>query len=222
MTDPDPTTSGTQSPASYGATRDWPGYFAATAGRPPRDTLLEALDRFEKGPEADEPRSAVDLGCGEGRDTAELLRRGWRVHAIDGHPEGIERLLAREDLDRPDRLTTEVALFETSLTIPPCDLLNASFCLPFCAPDKFDGLWAKIVAAVRPGGRFAGQLFGERDTWASIPDRSHHTRAQAESLLGAFEVESFREEERDGETSNGTAKHWHVFHIVARAPEGTA
>ena len=32
--------------------------------------------------------------AGTGRDTAELLRRGWRVVAIDREPEAIDRLLA--------------------------------------------------------------------------------------------------------------------------------
>jgi trans-aconitate methyltransferase len=41
---------------------------------------------------------AVDLGCGAGRDTAELLRRGWRVLAIDAEAEAIRRLLERRDL----------------------------------------------------------------------------------------------------------------------------
>ncbi|MEJ1932020.1 class I SAM-dependent methyltransferase [Nostoc sp. NIES-2111] len=39
----------------------------------------------------DAPRFAVDLGCGDGRDTVELLRRGWRVLGIDGAQEAIAR-----------------------------------------------------------------------------------------------------------------------------------
>jgi len=198
----------------YATTRDWPGYFAVTQGRPPRDTLLEALNRFSSEP-ADRTRSAVDLGCGEGRDTAELLRRGWKDRAIDGHPEGIQRLVARDDLAYPERLNTQLAAMER-VELPRCDLLNASFSLPFCQPDHFDALWARIVEAIEPGGRFAGQLFGDRDDWASIEDRSHHTRSQVEALLTPFEVETLKEEERDGQDCTGAGKHWHAFHIVAR------
>ena len=102
------------------------------------------------------------------------------------------------------------------LIIPECDLLNASFALPFCPPDRFGALWGSIVSALAPGGRFAGQLFGDRDTWAALPDRSHHTRAQVDQLLSPFGVEMLREEEQPGNDAHGNAKHWHVYHIVAR------
>lgn len=191
-------------------------YFEAVAGKPPRDTLLFALDRFDQS-DIGEPPHAVDLGCGEGRDTAELLRRGWRVTAIDGHPEAIARLLARDDIpsDARSRVTTLLAPFE-NLVIPRCDLLNASFALPFCPPGYFDTLWDSIVAAIAPGGRFAGQLFGDRDTWATLPDRTHHTREQVDQLLSSFSVEMLEEADQPGNDAHGNAKHWHVYHIVAR------
>jgi tellurite methyltransferase len=44
------------------------------------------------------------------------------------------------------------------------------------------------------------------------------TRAEAEALLAPLAVELFREEEEGGVTPRGSAKHWHIFHIVARKP----
>lgn len=201
----------------YAETRDWPGYFEVVLGKPPRETLLDALARFDA--EGFSEGFAVDFGCGEGRDSAELLRRGWRVLAVDGHASAFEYLKKRTDFPRiarePDWFQTSVARFEDA-PIPPCDLLNSSFSLPFVDPARFDDVWARIVAAVRPRGRFAGQLFGDRDTWASLPDRSHQSRARVEELLAPFEVEHFQEEERDGGDCTSAPKHWHVFHIVAR------
>ncbi len=198
----------------YATTRDWEGYFKAIDGREPRPTLVDALDRFDTEP-SNGPRFAIDLGCGEGRDSAALLRRGWKVHAIDGHPDGIRRLVSRDDLDDPTRLTMQLAPFE-SVELPSCDLLNASFSLPFCSPEHFDEMWSKIVASIRPGGRFSGQFFGDRDSWASIADRSHHTSEQVAQFLMPFTVEFMKEEERKGEDCDGTKKDWHVFHVVAR------
>jgi len=82
--------------------KSWAGYYAASADRPPRRTLLDALTRFT--PSA-APRFAVDLGCGDGRDTIELLRRGWSVLAIDSEPGAIERLQRRPDLPEGAHLT---------------------------------------------------------------------------------------------------------------------
>lgn len=201
----------------YAAQRDWPKYFDRVAGKPPRDTLVAALDAFEREgiPDASsvEPPLAIDLGCGEGRDTEELLRRGWRVIAIDGHPDGIRRLHNR-DLPHRDRLTVRHEPFE-GLVLPRATLINASFSLPFCPPEHFDTLWRTLVEAIKPGGRFSGQLFGDRDDWASIPDRSHQTRAQAEALLADFAIERFDEQEDDGNDALDNPKHWHRFDIVA-------
>ena len=80
------------SPEKSTVDRDWSAYYRAVAGRPPRDTLLKALDLFdlEKSPKS--PRFAVDLGCGDGRDMVELLKRGWQVLAIDGNEEAIAKI----------------------------------------------------------------------------------------------------------------------------------
>src|SRR6185312_5008202 len=91
-----------------GRESDWQDYYERTAGRPPRRTLLAALAGFPSAP----GRVAVDLGCGDGRDTVELLRRGWSVLAIDAEPAAIARLHARPDLPDPAALTTRVGRFE--------------------------------------------------------------------------------------------------------------
>ncbi len=190
----------------------WSDYWTAVAGRPPRPTLLAALERF--GAFAG---LAVDLGCGEGRDTIELLRRGWRVVAIDSEAEAIRRLRARPDLPVTARLETAAMRFEDA-GWPEADLVNASFSLPFCPPDRFDGFWARLRESLRPGGRFCGQLFGERDEWAGNAGLTIHTRADVEKRLQGLEIERLDEEDADGKTAVGKAKHWHIFHIVARRP----
>jgi tellurite methyltransferase len=187
-------------------------YYDATANRPPRRTLLAALGNF-----GDFAGMAVDLGCGDGRDAVELLRRGWSVLAIDAEPEAIARLEARPDLPPQRRLETRTARFEATQW-PETDLVNASFALPLVPPDAFAALWRSIVASLKPGGRFAGQLYGERDGWAGRPGVTCLRRSEAERLLADLVVELFEEEESDAVTPRGAPKHWHIFHIVARRP----
>lgn len=197
----------------HAAKRDWPAYFAAVEGKPARDTLLKALLLFEKEPPAQ--RFAIDLGCGSGRDTLELLTRGWRVLAIDSSPLAIALLRQKTPAEHLPRLETRVAGFE-DLTLPPADLVNASYALPFCDPPAFPRLWRAITAAIPVGGRFAGQLFGERDGWASLPDRSHHTRDQVNELFRDFVLEDFKEIENREPGATGEVKDWHIFHVVAK------
>ncbi len=229
MTTQPPTPKPQPSPKAqhFAEKRDWPGYFSVVLGKPPRETLISALDRFEREwgsdalpriPDA-QPPLAIDLGCGEGRDTLELLRRGWSVHAVDAHPNAFELLLPRVPTEQRSRLTTQMAGFEEARW-PKTMLLNASFSLPFCHPSHFDEVWSRIIESIKPGGRFAGQLFGDRDSWASIPDRSHQTESLARELLSGLEVEEFRIDEKDDNDAVGNPKHWHAFHIVARKPVG--
>ena len=168
--------------------------------------MLGALARF------DAPGFGVDLGCGQGRDTLAMLRRGWRVLAIDAEEEAIARLRIRA-ADEP-RLETRVASFADA-EWPDADLVNAGYALPFCPPDRFGALWQRVVASVCPGGRFSGQLFGDHDEWAGS-GIVVQTRAEVEELLRPFDVERLDEVDEDGSTITGRPKHWHLYHVVAR------
>ncbi len=192
----------------------WRGYYAKTGSRPPRETLIRALDAFDR---EGGPGFAVDLGCGSGRDTVGLLRRGWRVLAIDAEAAAIEALTARGDLPAEAAMQVRVCRFETA-EWPAADLVNASFSLPLCPPEAFGRLWRAVTGSLKPGGRFAGQLYGDRDQWAGDPGITFFSRAELDGLLDGLRVEYFREEEDDSITPRGHAKHWHIFHVTARRP----
>ena len=191
---------------------DWVGYYDEQGEREPHDLLLQVLALFEE----DGRRGlAIDLGCGQGFESAELLRRGWEVVAIDATEEGIRRLRRRVPERDAPRLTTVVSRMEDA-DVPAADLIHASFSLPFCPPHVFPRLWGDIREVIRPGGRFAGELFGDRDTWASNEeDMSFFDVASARALFEGMELESFVEEENDDQGWD-EMKHWHVFHAIAR------
>ena len=189
----------------------WSSYYEKNEDRAPREMLLEVLDAFDEG-----KHTAIDLGCGHGVDTLAMLERGWSVFATDAEDEAIRRVLSRVPASLAPRLETVVAPMEL-VDLPHADLVWASFSLFFCRPDSFPDVWAKVQEAVVPGGRFAGELLGERDTWAPNADISAFTRDDALALLAGFEIERFDEEDEDGDACSGP-KHWHVFHTVARRP----
>ena len=226
---------GTKKAMDFAADFDWPGYFNAVEGKPARETLLKALELFEK--ECGKKRrelAALDLGCGEGRDTRELLRRKgparWSLMVTDGSAKGLEILLdslreaehARvyaaqcrmEEL--PRRYPSGIRAGINERRTARVDLVNSSFVLPFCSTRELPHLWAWITKLIRPGGRFSGQFFGDRDTWAHVRKTSGIRRARLETMFRDFVFEELREEEKDDVTSMGETKHWHVYHIVAR------
>jgi SAM-dependent methyltransferase len=210
--------------------RDWPAYFDAVAAQPARDTLMRALAACERerghsptAVSAGVAPVAFDIACGEGRDTRAMLASpvGFRVFALDDSQEALRRLRAELGSSDAGRVEARAMGMEeiaaSAGTLPTSAMLiNASFALPFCHEDHFPALWAWIVATLAPGGRFAGQMFGDRDEWAAVNPRRHYSRERTLALLGAFDLEHFEEVEKDGSDATGGFKHHHLFHIVAR------
>jgi SAM-dependent methyltransferase len=193
----------------------WGGYHARGRVRGPRPLLLRACDFLGAG----DGRMAVDLGCGSGADALALLERGWAVTAVDRDQAGLDLLRAGVPNASAGRVTIACAGF-ADVALPPADLVHAGFSLPFCAPGDFAGVWAGIRDAIRPGGVFAGQLFGPRDSWAGSPRMSFHHADQIGRLLVGTKILHLGESEWDGEAVSGP-KHWHVFDVMFRQPRPT-
>ncbi len=195
--------------------RNWRQFYQVTAGRPPRPTLLRAL-AARTASRRPAGRRAIDLGCGTGRDALPLLAAGWHVLAIDPEPAALRKLEERTPRAWRPRLTTRLARVEAT-TLPAAELVNASFSLIFATslPLLVDHLRC-IHAALVPGGRFAGQLLGPRDSWVLAGQAVGADWRQLHHLLAGFELESLIMEETDAVTPKGEAKHWHIWHVNAR------
>lgn len=187
----------------------WYKYAERARDRPPRPLLVEAV-ALGSGREA-----AIDIGAGALNDVRFLLEAGFaHVTALDAEP------IAQEIADSlpPERFRYVIASFEEfGFPFAAYDLLNAQYALPFIRPEQFDRVFTAIVAALRPGGIVTGQLFGDRDDWVGTPNMTFHSREAAEALLRPLTTLAFREEDDPAsQTLNGTPKHWHLFHFIAR------
>lgn len=103
-------------------------FLQATRGAPEHPSLRKALNLW-KAP----PGTALDLGCGAGRDSLALLRDGWSVVALDQSSPALDALRAQVDTG-VHKLTTLCEPFESGAPLPTVELVNASFALPFCKP----------------------------------------------------------------------------------------
>jgi hypothetical protein len=100
--------------------------------------------------------------------------------------------------------------------LPPCDLVNANLILPFLPADAYAATWARIRAALSPGGRFSGMLFGDRDQAATDePDMTCPSPEVIRQHLRGFAIERWDEKEEDGRTALGEPHHFHLIEIVA-------
>lgn len=195
----------------------WSRYYAVTAERPAWETVRFAIERFAAEDErSHQARFAVDLGCGAGRDTRELLRRGWRVLAIDRERAAIAALRsAVVEGAETAALDTRVADL-ARVDIPRCDLVNASLSLPFLETRAYWRAWDSIIAALPAGGRVAAMLFGDRDSSADDPSMTCPPPEAIRSRLTAFDMEHWVDLEEDTQTALGEPHHFHRVELVAR------
>jgi SAM-dependent methyltransferase len=194
----------------------WARYYEVTVERPAWETVRLAIEGFASEALADSrERLAVDLGCGAGRDTRELLRAGWRVLAVDRESAAIGALDTALEPDLKPRLQTLVADLAT-VEIPKCDLVNASVSLPFLGPDDLWATWRRALGALRIGGRIATMLYGDRDASAGDPSMTCVSPEAVRASLEPFEIEHWLDVEEDSVTALGEAHHFHRLDVVAR------
>jgi len=188
---------------------DWRRFIRLTAGQPAWPRLVRAAALF------DEPGEALDVGAGAGRDTEHLLREGWRVTAVDASPAAtaaLRRMPRQRNLQ-----VVQVAVEDFAPT--RYDLINAQFSLPFIPSRRFGPAVRRLRDAVRPGGVMAATFFGVNDEWnVARSGMTFLTEEDVRRLFAGWQVVELTEEDQDGRTADGTAKHWHVFHLIARKP----
>jgi tellurite methyltransferase len=187
-------------------TLDWGHFYCLTKDASPWPLLVRAAELAVKH------SRALDLGAGAGRDTRYLLEQGFDVTAVDADPRSVALLSALPK----DHLRVVRSTFE-SFDFATYDLISSQFALPFTPRDRFSDVVVRLKAALAPGGIFAGQFFGIHDQWNTPgTNTTFLNRAEAEAYLYDLETIEFIEEEVDGHIADGSPKHWHVFHFLAR------
>jgi SAM-dependent methyltransferase len=95
------------------------------------------------------PGAAIlELGCGAGGDSAEMLARGYDVTSTDGSPEMAE--VASRRLDRQ----VKTLLFHDLDAVEAYDGIWANACLLHVPRDQLANVLALIHRALKPGGTF--------------------------------------------------------------------
>jgi trans-aconitate methyltransferase len=189
----------------------WAAYYQWGQGRDVRELLSRALRAYGQ---VETGATAVDLGCGAGVETRALLEAGFDVTAVDAARASIEGFASLPVVG--SRLTPVLARMQ-DLDLPSAHLVYAGYSMPFCPPEEFDGLWAGVRGAVRPGGMLAVDLFGVRDEWAGDEGMTFVDRERVDILVAGWDVLWLDEVDAQGKAFAGP-KHWHRFEVVVRRP----
>jgi trans-aconitate methyltransferase len=195
----------------------WQAYYEKTKALAPRPLLLEVLGYIDRSGGLQAKR-AIDLGCGAGQDTLELLKQGWSVTAVDNSSEGLEIL--KNGLGPTQTQCTFIEnSFEKIQSLPSATLVYASLSLPFCSKAEFPKFWQKVKSAVERGGWFAADFFGPEDDWVKTGGVTGHSEAEIRKMLSDFNIEKCNETKKFGKTRLGDDKHWHIISVIGRRRE---
>lgn len=215
---------------------DWGEYYEHHKNREPREELVQLLDSMRQASGSFADKTALEIGAGNMIETKALLDAGFGHVIATDITDGAENAAASLQMDVNDfghdveRLEfLKVANEELGDHLEPhsIDLAVAYLSLQFAPPEDFARLWEALKASLKPGGKLAVILVGDRDDWAqkTLADGSRaykkmnfHSREDIEKLLTGFEGAEVREEEEDGKTHDGVAKHWHTFYVEAQKP----
>jgi len=108
------------------------------------DELSAALDAFEP------TGSVLELACGTGVWTEQLLRHATEITAVDASPEMISIAAARVNSERVRFVRANIFEWE-----PDCqyDVVFLGFWLSHVPLERFASFWSLVADCLNPGGR---------------------------------------------------------------------
>lgn len=163
---------------------------------------------------------AIDFGAGGLKDSTFLLRKGFKVTALDA--------TVAHTISNPKFTHLQATFEDFQYEKEKYDLISAQYAFPFVQKGDFPHVWQSLWDSLKPGGIITGNFFGPKDDWKRDPvygisegwegptDVLFHTKKQIDALLKKYRVIYISEVEYDGPSAVGSEKHWHLISFIAR------
>lgn len=188
-------------------------------GRDPNGLCERALAAL-RGAHASQPL-AVDLGCGEGRDTICLARHGFEVTGVDASEPGLAK--ARQWANEEGlAIRTALADLNEYRLQETLDLVYASGTLTFLAAGRRAEIFRHYKERTRRGGVNAFNAFVEKPYLPVPPDwgEDEHFFRSGELLAFYWDWEIVEFEEVEFDCDSAGIPHRHAMDVlIARRPE---
>lgn len=150
--------------------RSTPDYFGAK----PESSLVRFIDLL------DPTRPVLDVGCGQGRNSILLARRGFKVHALDPSAAAVEQVAAAADEHGLD-ISTTCGLFQDLRSDRRCGTILIFGLIPLLDRSGINGLAPLVMTHLDTGGLVFVTAFGVWDP--DFPRRSAAWRAEGSNSL---------------------------------------
>jgi len=132
---------------------------------PGGDELTEALDAFRPA------GSVLELACGPGVWTSQLLRHATDVTAVDASPEMLAIASARTGSGRVRFVQADLFTWEPDRRY---DVVFSGFWLSHVPAERFESFWSLVADCLQPAGRvfFADDAYRTPDELVEGPSSS--------------------------------------------------
>ncbi|MCK8058165.1 MULTISPECIES: class I SAM-dependent methyltransferase [unclassified Fusibacter] len=121
----------------------------------PDDNLVKLIDSLDE-----KPKSALDIGCGNGRNSLYLKSHKIKVTGIDISKESIQWASEKNDKNDPTKAEFEtVSFFDFKPPVTHYDFIYDSGCLHHIKPHRRPEYLAKIASLLPADGLFALNCF---------------------------------------------------------------
>lgn len=190
--------------------RTWKKYYE-NVGLEPNSLAVRAASRVTQ------KRAALDLGCGNGRDSLYLHLQGFEVVvAVDPSPDApawfVPGILRRMQ----DAENFMFKQHESVLT-DRYDLILCLNTLFFIEKETVLRLIDAMHTATAPLQFMAFNVLGERDGWVgSKREVSYFADGEIDGLRRRHSIANYELREFDGTVADGSPKHWHTHSFVYR------
>ncbi len=127
---------------------------------------------------------ALDLGCGEGRNSLLLARYGFHVHAIDASRQGIQKLehyAASQGLHTIDCSVADVRTVQP--TPNTYDAIVAVTILDHITQQEGKKVAASLIDALKPGGFIFVETFTVHDPGAKLSKEEGESISETASFV---------------------------------------
>jgi SAM-dependent methyltransferase len=142
-----------------------PDYLKQVLDVPGGDELTEALDAFQPA------GSVLELACGPGVWTGQLLRYAADVTAVDMSPEMLAIAAARVPGERVRFIHGDIFTWKPDRRY---DVVFFGFWLSHVPAERFESFWSMVADCLKPGGRvfFADDAYRTEDELIEGPASS--------------------------------------------------
>jgi cyclopropane fatty-acyl-phospholipid synthase-like methyltransferase len=127
---------------------------------------------------------ALDLGCGEGRNSLLLAHYGYHVHAVDSSSQGMQKLEKYAYSQGLDTINYEVADVRTVRLTTNCyDAIVAVTILDHITEEEGHKVAETIIDALKPGGFVFIEAFTVHDPAANAAQKENETISETASFV---------------------------------------